>query len=105
MSLLVRYVNHTGEREYLFYNKKNSVLRVRSLETLLKNALLKAEIDKPYTLQDIRNASIAYMIHSCAKSNEIADYAGVSDRWIYRYDKIIDELNYAPCDYVHFRMI
>lgn len=105
MNLLTKYISKYGEHEYLFYNKNGKPLSIRSLQTRLKSKLLDAGIDKPYTLQDLRNAAIAYMLKCGAKSKDIAEYTGISDRWIYRYNNVIQELEIAPCDYVHFKII
>lgn len=91
--------------EYMFYNKKNFVLKVRNLETLVRKYVRKAGISKDYTIQDIRNGALCYMKAFGAKDADIADYVGIEERWMYRYDKVVDELNLQPVDLVKIRII
>lgn len=104
MDLLVSYTNSYGVNNFLFYNKHKKPLRPRTLESLFQLYLTKSGIKKAFTLQDIRNASIIYMLQGGASQSAVADYVGVSGRWMFRYNQVIDELNNAPCDYLNFNI-
>lgn len=104
MDLLVSYANTNGVNDYLFYNKHMRPLRPRTLETLFQSHISQSELQKDFTLQDIRNASIAYMLKGGASQSAVADYIGVSGRWMFRFNQVIDELSDAPCDYVNFNI-
>lgn len=104
MELLISYTNSYGVNNFLFYNKHNKPLRPRTLETLFQSYLSKSEIQKSFTLQDIRNASIVYMLKGGASQSAVADYIGVSNRWMFRFNQVIDELDNAPCDYLNINI-
>lgn len=104
MDLLVSYTNTYGVYDFLFYNKHMRPLRPRTLETLFQSHISKLELQKDFTLQDIRNASIAYMLKGGASQSAVADYIGVSGRWMFRFNQVIDELSDAPCDYLNFNI-
>lgn len=97
-----KFIPNTSE--YMFYNKRGYVLKVRNLETLVNKYVSKAGLSN-YTIQDIRNAAICYMRASGADELSVADYVGVEARWMYRYDYVIQELDMQPVDLTKIRII
>ncbi len=83
----------------LFLNKRKNRIQVRNLEMYLASMVKKAGIKKHITLQDLRNAATARMLLNGAPADKVAEYTGISDRWIYRYNRVLHELDEAPCDY------
>lgn len=105
MSLLNGYLaTLSDQKEYLFYNKRDNVLKVRNLESLMKKYVIAAKLSKEFTIQDIRNASIAYMLASGAETQDVAKYAGVDVQWMYRYNDVITELDLQPVDLVNIQI-
>lgn len=86
------------DRETLFLNKSGTPLSERSLQIYVKKLVERAGIQHPVTLQDIRNLTIAKMLLHGATEEETAAYVGIETRWMYRYSKILPELDFAPCD-------
>lgn len=86
------------QRETLFLNEKGKPLSERSLQNYIRKLMENAGMDKMYTLQDIRNLSIAKMLFYGATEEETAEYVGIEQRWMYRYSRILPELDCAPCD-------
>lgn len=83
----------------LFYNQKGQPLQVRTLQMYFSDLVKSADLGRSFTLQDIRHASIAYMRKGGAEASSVASYTGISERWVYRYNGVLDELTAAPCDY------
>jgi site-specific recombinase XerD len=92
-------------QEYMFYNKKGHVLKVRNLETLVRKYVSLAGVSKYYTIQDIRNAAVCYMKASGADDISIANFIGIEARWMYRYDYVVKELDMQPVDLVKLRIL
>lgn len=84
----------------LFINKRGNRIQVRNLEMYLAAAVKRAGINKHITLQDLRNAATVKMLANGAPADSVAEYTGISDRWIYRYNRVLHELDNAPCDYI-----
>ena len=42
------------------------------------------------------------MLFGGAVPKDVADYAGISERWMYRYKYVLQILDRAPCDYQNF---
>lgn len=84
----------------LFFNSRGHAITYHNLNRWTKEAMTAAGFN--YTLQDIRNSAIAFMLHGGADANSTAEYAGISERWMYRYGEVLDSLDTAPCDYQNF---
>ena len=89
-----------GTRKFFFVNSYGRPLQTRTVQTNVSAFMKTLGLPKPYTLQQIRNASVVYMRIGGATSSDVAKYTGVSERWMYRYDGVIDELILAPCDLI-----
>lgn len=87
--------------EYLFYNKRNNPMRVRDLENLYAKTMPPTN---NYTMQDIRNRAITYMLKFGASQKQTADYIHITPTWITRYAEVIPELELAAVDYVNIRI-
>lgn len=81
--------------QYIFMNKRNTNLKVRDAERLLKKYIRKGvddkRISKEYTLQDIRHSAIKYMLLGGAGQDSVADYCGITERWMTRYNRVVNE--------------
>lgn len=91
--------------DHMFYNKKNFVLKVRNLESLVRKYVKMAGLSKEFTIQDIRKAAVCYMKASGADDVSISKMIGVEGRWMYRYDRVIEELDLQPVDLAKIRII
>ena len=99
--LLITYVEHINVTSGpIFFCRHGNVLQYPQLNNYTK-AIIKTT-GYTYTLKDIRNASIAYMLFGGAVPKDVADYAGISERWMYRYKYVLQTLDRAPCDYQNF---
>lgn len=87
----------TMNTEYLFENKAGHPMRVRDIERLYKKHM---GTRFQFTLSDLRNGCIALLLASGTPRKELGQYVGIRQyNWLHRYDKIIEELSLAPCDY------
>lgn len=96
-SLVTNYCASIYPQEYMFLNKRGSKLHMRTLQGMVHD--LMGELGYNFSLQDIRNACIAYMQKGGATATDVADYVGISKRWMFRYNKVIDEIGPSACDY------
>lgn len=101
LNLLKKY--SVEDTDYLFRNRRNNPLTYKTLSLYVREAVRAAGFS--FTLQDMRNASIAYMLLGGANYNAAASYYGISERWMYRYKNVIDTLEIPPCEYQNFRLI
>lgn len=93
LNLIDLHIKKTHIDGYLLQKENGKPFSERELQILFKSY-----ISLPFTLQDIRNTSIAYMKKGGASSGEIADYMNITMPWLYRYDKIVDSLTFAAVD-------
>lgn len=101
--VLSSYANERGiVSGPLFHNLKGGPLTYKTLNSYVKSAVKAAGLS--FTLQDMRNASIAHMLVGGASFQDTASYVGISERWMYRYKDVLESLDTAPCDYQNFRI-
>lgn len=101
--LFVTYTKHINVTSGLvFFCTHGNTLKYSQLNKYT-NAVIKSA-GYTYTLKDIRNASIAYMLFGGAAPKDTAEYAGISERWMYKYKYVLEALDKAPCDYQHFKI-
>lgn len=94
--------NHGYHSGPVFFNKRGKPMQYHALYDLIRDAMQNAGLS--YTMQDIRNASIAHMLHGMADPNDVAAYVGISERWLFRYRDVLNTLDKAPCDYQCFQL-
>jgi integrase len=100
--ILFRYVDQYPGEDFLFRNSKNQKLLTRTLQYRLRSIMDRADLSKTFTFQDIRNAAIIYMRQGGVTNADLVKYAGLSsEKWVSRFDGVIDGLDLAPCDYSH----
>lgn len=104
MKLVCDYIEINGIKDHLFYNQKGRPLQIRTLQDMMSNLSVAAGLKKPVTLQDLRNASITLMLHGGATPSSVAYHAGVSERWMYRYDSVLEDIDDSPCEYMHLEI-
>lgn len=90
---------HAGE--YLFYNKRGNPMRMRDMENLYAKTM---GPDNQFTMQDVRNGAIVYMLKCGASQKQAADYVGISPGWMSRYNEALSSMSLAAVDYVNIRI-
>lgn len=106
--ILLSYVeNHLpfcDEWGHLFYNKWQRPLTMRNLDVAIAKLYQKCGTGRTYTMQELRNASILYMLSNGAKPCDVADYTGLTQLRISQFlamsDAFRDYTN--PADLMHF---
>lgn len=93
-----------NKSEFLFHNKRGTKLTVRNLDLYVSELVKEAGLSKPFTIKDIRHATIVHMRKANAKDEDIANCLGLDTRWIFRYDQVVEELKYQPMDLVKIRI-
>jgi len=89
----------------LFTNSRGNVLSPRGLERGIAALVRGSSLEKKVTPQTLRTTSVAYMLEGGASGEEVAHYTSVDGRWIYRFNKVIDEIRPAPCELSHIRIL
>lgn len=90
---------YSSNCESLFVNTRGDALTPRGLQRLYQKYVSFPEGTYSYTLSDLRNGSIAYLLSlDGVNVNDVAKYAGVDPGWMHRYDSVIPELQFAPLD-------
>lgn len=78
----------------LFYNKRKTRLKVRDAERILnkyiKRGIENKKIKKHFTMQSMRHAAIQYMLKGGASEEAVADYTGITTKWMPRYRRIVN---------------
>lgn len=92
------------ENEYFFCNQKGKQLTLRVLEKRYRQIFTDNQKDS-YTLQDIRNASITYMLKNGAPSTMVARDTITDVERVFRYDKVIEEFQLGACDYINIKIL
>jgi site-specific recombinase XerD len=98
MEYLQDHAEQYMNREYLFVNSRGTQMSTRTLQQRVSVLMEEAGMERSYTIQDLRNLSIAKMLYAGAEEGETAAYVGIAPGWIYRYSRIVPELRHAPCD-------
>lgn len=95
---LLSFAENNARQEYLFSNSYGKPLTERTLQLRFKKLSEDAGLSG-WTLQDLRNTAACYMLGSGFTKNEVAKHLGVQERWMYRYDRVVEELERQPSDY------
>lgn len=96
---LLDHFSKSVMNEFLFTNSRGDQLKVRTLQNMMKNTVTAAGLSRNITLQELRNSSISYMLAGGAAPEDVSSYVGISNRWMYRFNGVRDEIQSAPCDY------
>ncbi len=104
MDVIVRDFSHLSPESNLLLNTYGHPMSARTLQTRVKQCVMRSEIFHPYTLQDLRNSALIYMRKGGATDEELSTYAGTTGRWLYRFTDEVIPLE-APCDYVAVRVM
>lgn len=78
----------------IFLNKRHTRLKVRDAERILNKYILIGQenglIKKHFTMQTMRHASIQYMLKGGASEQAVADYTGITTKWMSRYKRVVN---------------
>lgn len=89
----------------LLLTKRGTPMTVRTLQNRLLNTCNACNV-KPFTFNALRTLSISYMLKGGAPAEKVAEYIDVKGLdWFFRYNRIIEELNNAACDYSHIKVV
>lgn len=97
--LLDSYIYKNDIKEgAIFINKRKTRMKTRDSERLIEKycriCLENNSIKNKYTLQSLRHAGLSYMLAGGAPKDAVANYAGITGRWMTRYDRIISSGTY-----------
>ncbi len=95
--------SHASESGALFINERNEPMRIRAFQKRYEKKA--AQCGFGYTMNDIRNAGITYMLACGSSAPETAKYLGINERWAYRYTGVGDKLNIVSDDYSNIRVV
>lgn len=94
----------------IFLNHRGTRIKVRDAERLLKKYIQEGielgNIKHSFTMQDMRLCAVKYMLLGGADSDKVADYTGITTRWMSRYRRLVaaaDTLNSADYSIIHIK--
>lgn len=94
-----------SNQDSLFVNTRGDALTPRGLQRLYQKYVSFPKGSYSYTLSDLRNGSIAYLLSLKGVTvNEVANYVGVDVGWMHRYDMVVPELQFAPHDFANIEI-
>ncbi|GEM_PF-91779 len=83
----------------VFLNKHHTRLKVRDAERILNKyvdmGIENGTIIQHFTLQIMRHAAIIYMLKGGASENAVAQYTGITTKWLSRYRHIVHSMEIA----------
>ncbi|MDY4743102.1 MAG: site-specific integrase [Lachnospira sp.] len=79
----------------IFLNMRKTRIKMRDTERMLalytERLVKQRKLRRHYTMQTLRHAAISYMLLGGATKEEAAAFAGVTGKWMNRYDKIVSK--------------
>lgn len=92
-NLLQQYIDrHQIFSGALFLNRRGTRMKIRDAERLLakyiRNGIIQKRIQKPFTYQLMRHAAFKYMLQGGADEASVAQYGGITSKWMSRYRKV-----------------
>ena len=82
--ILIEPIKERMDREYIILNQHKKKISVRSLQYYLHNS------DSSWNFQTLRSYGMLLKLQEGYTKFELAEYAGVDGRWLYRYNSIIN---------------
>lgn len=93
-------IRYAVDHDFLLSNSNGDRLSLRVLNYRFRKAASDVEdFSGDYSLNDIRNCSIAYMQRCGASYDELSKYLGVSSRWMYKYTHAVEHMDIITNDY------
>lgn len=86
------------ENTEIFHNKKGGAYTKVILDRNVQRVMEKAGLSG-WTLRDLRNTASFYMLSGGASLSQTATQLGISERWMYRYNKVVEEMDVQASDY------
>ena len=96
-------VAHESTSGTLFINSQNEPMQIRAFQKRYEKAA--SACDFGFTMNDIRNAGITYMLACGSPGPETARYLGINERWAYRYTGAALKINIVSDDYSNIRVV
>ena len=88
------------DESFLLVNKRSGQLNKRTLQQTLKDACIASGV-APFTINQLRTLSIAQMFAGGAKAEDVANHNGSLDRWFFRLERVIKDIDKDPVRYNH----
>jgi integrase len=110
-SLLNKYIDDNRIFEgAVFLNNRNTRLKVRDAQRILNRYIEEGikdnTISHHFTFQDMRHAAFSYMLQGGATEAEVAQYGGITTKWLPRYRQVMnfsDESNTADYSIIQIK--
>lgn len=98
--MIINYITNNGlnNQNFIFCNTRNNPLSLRTLERWYKK---ECELyNFHYTMQDLRNASAAFMLAGGASKKDVTELLGITKKWNDRFDRCQDRIaSFNASDY------
>lgn len=84
--------------DLVFTNKQGRPYSMRVLQLHVKELMNEAGMSG-WTLQDLRQTASFYMLSGGASLSQTATQLGISERWMYRFNRVVEEMDVQAGDY------
>lgn len=89
----------------LLITQRRTPMTIRTLQNRMRCACQACGVAS-FTLNSLRILSVAYMLKGGATTEKVAEYLDSKNtNWIFRYNRVVSELEDAACDYSHLRIV
>lgn len=82
----------------VFTNRQGKPYTERTLQLHVKKLMDDAGLSG-WTLRDLRNTASFYMLSGGASRSQTAAQLGICERWMYRFNKVVEEMDVQASDY------
>lgn len=82
----------------VFSNSRGTPFSERTLELRVKKVMEDAGLSG-WTMRDLRNTAAFYMLSGGASLSQTATQLGICERWMYRFNKVVEEMDVQASDY------
>lgn len=84
--------------DLVFTNKYGKPYSMRVIQLHVKELMEEAGMSG-WTLQDLRKTASFYMLSGGASLSQTATQLGISERWMYRFNRVVEEMDVQAGDY------
>lgn len=103
--LAVKGISENSSSQFVFLNKRGRNMSLRNLDKMTQKYVSLSNVEKPYTLRDLRSRSILDMVSAVKVTNgdieKVGDYVGIKGLRLGVYAKAIPALDLCPAELVN----
>lgn len=89
---------------HVFYNSRGRALTIKNLDTYISKYVSMANLERVYTLKDIRSRAVLEMIHAGASETEVMKYVNIGPMRTRQFYEAKGLLSDCPANLVNYRL-